>query len=687
MAQTRTFSRAFNGGELTPEFFGQLDDAKYASGLAQCENFIVLPHGPVHNRSGFEYVLEVKDSTKKTRLIPFSYSVTQTMVIEMGAGYFRFHTQGATLDAAPNVPYEIPNPYAETDLFDIQYVQSNDVLTLTHANYPPMELRRLGATNWTLTNITFGTTLPTPAAPAVTPTLPSGVTASENYFYLITALDSTGGNESLASPAGSASNNLNAVGASNRLTWSAVAGATYYNVYRYAGGIYAYLGQANGTQYIDDGSYTPDTALSPPNASNPFNGASNYPAAVTYFEQRRLFSGTINAPQTCWTTKSGYESNLNYSIPSRDDDGITFTLAARTSNAVRHLVPLNALIVLTSAAEFRVTSVSNGSITPSDLSVRPQSYVGAGPATPVIVNNSLLYAAARGGHMRELAYNWQSDGYLSNDVSLRAPHLFDGFTIVDMAYSGAPYPLVWAVSSNGNLIGFTYVPEQQIGAWHHHTTEGSFESVCVVTEGDVDVLYAVVNRTIDGVTKRYVERQMERNISSSPADGFFVDAGLLYEGAAATTISGLNHLNGMTVSILADGAVMPQQVVTGGQVVLDEAASKVVVGLPYASTIQTLPVVVEGVPGLGQGRSKNVNKVFVRTYLSSGVFAGPDLDSLTELKQRTFEPYGTAPGLISDEYAIVTSPEWSRGGQLYIAQSDPLPLTIVSLTLEVEIAG
>ena len=166
MPNIRTLQRSFGGGEVTPEFFGRIDDIKFQTGLALCRNFIVLPHGPIANRPGFAFVRAVKDSTKKTRLIPFTYSTDQTMVIELGAGYFRFHTQGATLMNGA-VPYEISNPYAESDLFDIHYVQSADVLTLVHPNYAPRELRRLGATNWQLTTLSFAAPIAAPGAPTL----------------------------------------------------------------------------------------------------------------------------------------------------------------------------------------------------------------------------------------------------------------------------------------------------------------------------------------------------------------------------------------------------------------------------------------------------------------------------------------------------------------------------------------
>lgn len=183
MANIRTLQRSFSGGEVTPELFGRIDDAKYQAGLARCRNFITKPQGPAENRPGFAFVRAVKDSTKKVRLIPFTYSTTQTMVIEMGAGYFRFHTQGATLMSGGS-PYEIANPYAEADLFDIHFVQSADVLTLVHPNYAPRELRRLGATNWQLSTLSFAAPIASPTGVSVAPFWPTPATATPTITSL-----------------------------------------------------------------------------------------------------------------------------------------------------------------------------------------------------------------------------------------------------------------------------------------------------------------------------------------------------------------------------------------------------------------------------------------------------------------------------------------------------------------------
>ena len=812
MPNTRILQRSFSGGELSPEMYGRIDDVKYQTGAATMRNMIATPQGPAENRPGFAFVNAVKDSTKRTRLIPFTYSTTQTMVLEVGVGYFRFHTQGATLQAGtgaawnsataysigalvsrlgvnyyaiaastnqqppnatywyplPSSAYEIPNPFAEADLFDIHYVQSADVITFTHPNYAPRELRRQGATNWVLSTIDFNSPLAAPTG--VTATASGHTTAKYTYYYVVTSIGSDGITESSQSSSASASGNLLETGGIVTISWTSN-GSSRYNVYKLQGGVYGYIGSTATTSIIDD-NIAPDMGTTPPIYNNDFVGAGNYPGAVSYFEQRRCFAGTINDPQKIWMTKSGTESAMSYSIPTQDTDRIEFRVAAREANTIRHIVPLTQLLLLTAAAEWRVTSVNSDAITPSSISVRPQSYVGASNVQPQIINNTMVYCAARGGHVRELGYSWQASGFVTGDVSLRAAHLFDNYTISDMAYSKAPIPLLWFVSSNGKLLGLTYIPEQQVASWHWHDTDGYFESCAAVAEGNDDVLYVVVKRTINGQTKRYIERMASRHFATIK-DCFFVDSGLSYNGnntspttvtisggttwgpgesltiflssttywsltsgnvndaivltdaagteyrititsviagnealgrvdkvlpvslrnTATTTwalaikdIGGLSHLEAKTVSILADGAVQPQQVVTSGVVSVPRPATVIHVGLPYDADLQTLPVAMQ-IDGFGQGRYKNVNKAWLRVYQSSGIFIGPDVNNLTEAKQRSTEPYGTPPALKSQEILVMTTPTWQDSGQVFVRQSDPLPLTCVALTLEVAVGG
>lgn len=769
-------ARAYNGGEMTPEFLGKLDDSKFQTGLALCRNFVVKPHGPIENRSGFELVREVKDSSKRTRLIPFRYNAEQTFAVEMGEGYFRWHTHGATLLNGA-APYEVAHPYPEADLFAVNRAQSHDVMTLVHANHPPAELSRLGAINWTYTPITFSNPMTPPASvtatatpagsPPGTPTLQSYVVTSvsvdgkheslpsqgsERYAiqaiskanpgivqvsinttpggpsvgdtvyvsgvggmdqlngrelqvdsvspmidpnlgteiaYFVTLSDggvpvdttgydsyTWGGELAVLGGGANCSNNLFDIGAYNTVAWSPVPGASRYRVYKLTSGLFSFIGETEQTSLADD-NIAGDLSRTPPIDDPLFQGPGDYPAAVGYFEQRRWFAGTINQPANAWGTRSGTETNFSYSIPLRADDAISFRVASQQRNAFRHIVSLANLMLLSDTAEWRLTPNGGEALSASDgVSPRPQTFIGTGAATPVLAGNNLVFAAARGGHLRELAYSWQANGYATGDLSLRAPHLFDGLEIIDMAFAQAPFPIVWAVSSNGKLLGLTYVPEHEVAGWHVHETDGHFESICVVPEGPTDVLYAIVRRRdVTGQTRRFVERMAPRE------DGFFVDCGLRYDGPPVSAVSGLGHLEGRTVSVLADGAVLSRRQVAGGAVTLDVPASKVIVGLPYDCDMQTLPPILE-LAAFGQGVNKKANAIWLRVFASRGLLAGPSFDDLAEEGWRSAEPFGTPPAPKSEQIKIVLPPGWDREGGVCVRQRDPLPLTILSHVID-----
>lgn len=828
MSDVRILRRSFGGGVVTPEFFGRVDDVKFQTGLATCKNFVILPHGPVANRGGTKLVREVKHSDKYTRVIPFTFSVTQTYCIEVGDQYMRFHTMGATLgpptvaayaggtsyvvgditessgthyyciaattgNTPPNATYwypmpdgilEIPTGYLEADLNELHFVQSNDVLSITHPTYPPAELRRFVPSvntsySFNVADISFTSDLSAPSGVGSTATVGSG---STTYSYKVTAVGSDGIEESLPSSAASNTNNLLTSGNKNTVSWSAVTGASRYNVYLQDNGLYGFIGQTDTPSFVDE-NIAADISQTPPLQDLPFSTTDEYPGEVSYFEQRRFFGGSNLKPQSFWMTRSATESNLNYSIPLRDEDSIRFRIAAREANRILHAVPLSDMILLTGSAEWRVTSVNTDAVTPSSISIKPQSYVGAANVRPLIINNNVIFVAARGGHWRELAYQDNAGGYITGDLSLRAPHLFDKFTTLDLAYAKAPYPLVWGTSSNGRLIGMTYVPEQKVGAFHEHETKtvagvSKFKSVTVVAEGNVDPFYVVVEREINGSVVQFIERYEERDFDTYE-DAFFVDCGASLDNPititgitnadpavvttdtahglsngdradlrdivsllssivtqldslnttkrfkvanvtsttfelqsdddtpvdidtsamtayksggtvreAVTTISGLSHLEGETVSVLANGAVEAQKTVASGSITLDFPSSIIHVGLPIEADLETLPLYIEGDRAFGQGMSKNVNRVWLRVYQSSGISVGPDFDNLTPYKQRTTENYGTPPTLKSQELdSILLTPSWGDDGAVALRQSDPLPLTIASMTMEVALGG
>lgn len=759
----KTFDKSFAAGELTPEMFGRADLAKYQTGLALCRNCMVLPHGPVSNRPGTEFVLEVKNSINPTRLIPFTYSFSQTMAIEMGVGYFRFHSQAATLMLGPT-PYEVASPYSATEIFDVHYVQSADVMTLVHPNHPVMELRRLGALNWTLTTPSFA--IPTYSPTSVTATATHPTTTGWfpiNHQYVVTTVNQGDLQESVASNLTVAvSNDLSLAGNFNTINWVLPVGANpiRFNIYKLTNGLYGYLGQAapTATSFVDN-NIAPDATLTPPIMDSGFNDApGNYPGAVSYYQQRRCFAGSLNNPQNVWMTMVGTESNMTYTIPVTAQNRIAFRIAAREASGIRHLVPIANLVMLTPSCEWKISSTDGSALQASNLNVQPQSYIGANNVTPIVVGNAVLFSQARGGRIRELAYNWNAQAYLTNDISVLAPHLFDYNSIVDMAFSRAPYPILYCVSSNGDLLGMTYVPEQQVAAWYHHDFGGSVESVCTITEqpagtnASEDMLYLIVNRTLNGQTRRFVER-LHTRYYNTPSDAFFVDSGAsnytsgtyqqngnvitctvpnfgptvgstwyfslseeslsgyyqiqsivdiqnftilvptvahktgtvaLTVNQYTTALSGLYWLAGQVVNILADGAVVPQQTVDlTGAITLPYPATKISLGLPITSQVKTLPLALPVDNALGETLTKNIDQVWLRLYRSSGVYVGPSFDELTLATQRTPEDLPGDPlALYTGVLPVVITPEWGQDGQVCIQQTDPLPMTLVSIATD-----
>lgn len=768
MAAAKTLLRSFAGGEITPEMYGRLDNVKFQTGVALARNAIVLPHGPLCKRAGLAYVNQARDSSNRVRLLPFVFSESQSMVLELGHQYIRFHTLGSTLleankaitsitQAAPGVltvaghgystgddvylnniggmpalsgrylkvnaltadtfslsadgvpistagmpayagggvvarVYTIASPYQSADLFDLVITQSADVLTIVSRGYQARELRRLGATNWQLVVPTLGSAIASP--PSVTATTTSGnpdVTPyPKDYYYKVTAVSQDGSEESLPTASNVANNDLTVQGARNTITWTAPAGVTSpsYRVYKAPNTpnrLFGYIGETLDTTFVDD-NITPDYSRSAPADIIRLDTATNYPGAVTYYEQRRLFAGTARRPQTIYGTRTATESNLSTSSPGQDGDAIELTIKAQQQNTIQHLLPLGDLLALTSGGVWRIYSNNNEAILPSTVAAKPQSYVGASRVRPALTGENALFVEYSGKRLRDVSYSWESQGYRIDDRSVMAPHLFDGYTITDMAFARIPDAVLWCVRSDGVLLSLTYLPEHQVFGWTRHVTDGFVESVTVVPENSNDTVYFVVRRTLRGQTVRVVERMASR-LFVTQGDAFFVDCGGTYRGTPSAVIGGLWHLEGQTVVALADGAVVRGLVVSAGQVTLPDAASVVHVGLPYTYDVQTLPLALDGAPAGGQGTRKNVTEAYLRVNRTGVLLAGRDADHLRPLPARTNEPYNSPPRLASEELAINVDADWGGDGQFWVRSEDPVPITLSALVLQVSLGG
>jgi hypothetical protein len=377
--------------------------------------------------------------------------------------------------------YEIETPFAEADLFDLHYSQDGFTMTIVNQNYPVYELVRVASTNWTLTTPTWEPAQIAPTGVAATASGSGGV----SYGYTVTAIaDDENHEESYAATADYCNNDLTVQGNYNTVHWTDADNASRYNVYKYSNGLFGYIGQADsGSAGFKDDNITADISQTPPEAYSPFNSSNYYPGAVGYFEGRRWFAGSKSKPGNLYGTRSGTDTNMAYSMPTRDDDSISVRLKSQKLQTIRHIVALSEMLLLTSGGEWRIIAENSDVVTPTTLGYKPQSYVGASNVQPALAASAILYAQDRGGHIRSLRYSWEQQGYSSMDASIMAPHLFDyKYTINQMAFIRQPVPCLWCVRDDGALLAMTYLPEQEVFAWHQHHTDGYFESVCVASE-------------------------------------------------------------------------------------------------------------------------------------------------------------------------------------------------------------
>lgn len=766
---------SFSAGELAPATQARADLARYFTGLKTCRNFMVMPEGGARNRAGYRFLAETKTSTRAARLIPFQFSTDQTYAIEFGHLYIRFYTNGGQLLNGAAV-YEVTTPYQEQHLFELNFTQSADVLTIAHTSYAPMELKRLGATNWTLTAKSFTPSIAAPTGLTGTP-LSGGSGATTTFRYVVTAV-ATGeaAEESVASAPVSVAAWDNKSGAN--LSWSVVAGADHYNVYKEnnGSGVFGFIGMASTTSFTDL-NISPEKDDTPPTFANPFSGGNN-PGVVGYYQQRMVFAASASKPQTVWMSRVGAFNNFGFSQPRKDDDAIELTISSNQVNRIRAMVPLKELLVLTSGAEVTISGDNTG-IKPTNVRAIFQSYIGSGTVPPAVYGNTALYVQARGQKLADLSYSYTSDGFQGQDLTVLSSHLVRGYEIKAMTLAQVPNSVLWCVRNDGVKLGFTYLPAQEVFSWHRHDTDGVFESIVSIPEGDEDAVYAIVRRTIAGATKRYVERLASRELRRYGSGeywfdrAFFVDSGLTYDGRrsgtailtggtdwkypnpltltvsastfdagmvgrsvimygggsatsignlltvkiiaytsptvvtvepqtlvpeslrgvsatrwgiAASTISGLGHLEGKTVSILADGNVAPQQVVTGGAIPLDGPSLVVHAGLPIIGDFETLDVALPNSPAF-LGNRKRTNELIVFCEESRGFWAGPDDSHLYEYKQRSTENYGEPIELLTGRAPIKISSPWSDSGHVFIRQLDPLPLSILGVMTNVQAGG
>jgi hypothetical protein len=420
------------------------------------------------------------------------------------------------------------------------------------------------------------------------------------------------------------------------------------------------------------------------------------PSVPAFFQQRLTLMGPSGSPQQFNMSQPGSYYNFNVSNPVQSDDAIQGTLISSVLNSIKSAVAMpGGLVVLGDRQAWQISGGGQSApITPVDATATPQAFAGANDMPPILCNYDLLYVQAKGSSVRDLSYNFYTNIYTGTDISILSSHLFFGFEVLEWAYAEEPFKLIWVIRDDGTLLSLTFLKEQEVIGWAHHDTNGSFKSICTVTEqttrGAVDAIYVVVEREVNGNTVQYIERMADRFVLSNTVPGnecWFVDSGIEYSGAPVASFTGAEHLAGMEVTGLADGVVItPFTMPTSGFFTLSAPISNMVLGLAYTAQLQTL-ILDLGEPSV-IGKLKKIVAVTIRAAYTLGIKFGRTLTSLVAVKDfsGTMDSQGVTQNgiLITRDGRQPIDPLWDQDGQYYIVQDQPLPCTILGVVPEIK---
>lgn len=723
---------ALNGGELSPLLDGQISFEKYPRGSKTLENFIPTVQGPLIKRPGTRYVAPIKNQANKTWLSTFEYNVDNAYVLEFGGQYVRFFQNHGQLISG--TPVEVVTPYLQTDLFNtdgtcrVRTAQSADFLYIAHGSYEPRILKRLTSSSFQLDvfrpdggpfkelNDTATTVYSSAETGAVTLTASSAIFQAGHVDSLF-LLEAKNINSIPAWEVGKAIVVGNRRRVGNRVYEALTAGTTGTATPVHVEGAVFDGDPGVQWQFRDAGfgwvritGFTSSTVVSATvisrlpsdtvgggNATTrwahaAWSSVEGWPTDVTFFRERLWFA----RGQTLWASvASGFDD-----FSERDDNGqvtadlaITVTLASGNLNAVQWLFPDKELICGTAAGEFLVGELQNGSpIGPGNVRARLQSKFGSRAIVPVQAGAAILFTQRAGRKVREITYDGYSELYRSDDRTALSEHITQT-GIVDMDYAQEPYSVAWCTRADGKLIGFTWNAEQNVWCWHPHSiggTDARVESVAAIPspDGSRNELWMIVKRTINGTTTRYVEFMEAGWESPTPqSQAFYIDSGLSYSGPATTTITGLGHLEGQTVNILADGSPHPARVVSGGSITLQRASSVVQAGLPYVARMKTMRLEAGAQNGTAQGKLKRIHRVILRFKETVTGMFGPSFDKLDEITFRTAQdPMDQPVPPFTGDKPLQWPGGYDRDAYVCFYDDKPCPVTLVAIFPQVGVS-
>lgn len=415
-----------------------------------------------------------------------------------------------------------------------------------------------------------------------------------------------------------------------------------------------------------------------------WSASQGFPTKVAFYKNRLVFA----ARGKLWfSVASDYENftPMTDGYEVQEDDAINVQIEADSTNTVQWLTPGSSLLIGTAGAEHACSpSTTTSAFGPKNIQITKESVYGSTGVNAVQVGTTSMFVQRAGCKVRAVQADFESGSYSSSDLTVLAEHITRA-GVVDMAWQQEPDYVLWVVLGDGSLVAMTYNDEQKVTAWHRHDLDGDVEAVSCIPDptGIRDDVWFVVKRNINGTPKRYVEylHAAWDAATENLSQAYYVDCGLTYSGDPVTRVSGLNHLEGRTVAVIADGAAHPDAVVSGGKISLDWSSSVVHVGLPYASELVTLPLEAGGTAGTSQGKTKRISKLtlrFVNTLGGkAGLLGGLDLDVLESRDYSDLMDNPPAP--FTDDRDIDFPGGYDTNACIRVVQDQPLPMTLVAI--------
>lgn len=414
-----------------------------------------------------------------------------------------------------------------------------------------------------------------------------------------------------------------------------------------------------------------------------WNKGRGYPKLCTFYQDRFVVAATDSKPNFIWFSRTGDYPNFGVEKVEgtiTDDSAITLPVINRKMCEIRHLVPANDLIILTSGNEWIVSG--DKTITPTNCNLKTQTQRGALSCEPQFIGNRCVFVQERGGTVRDMGYSYESDNYTGQDLTLFVKTLVKGHVAVTSAYAQDPDSIIYYVRDDGQLNCLTYIPEQKVYGWSHFVTNGKYRYVESVAEGEQDTIYFVVDRVINNKSVKCIERSIP--LYTEDNSDVFLDCYVKVANSIKTDYINAPHLVGQMVDIVIDGQQMPSRVVPPtGVIKLDGKANVITVGLPYTTKIRVPSVEMQMQDGTLQGRVATVSRVVLRMYKSFGGKVGRTFDKMDDITLPPNELFTGDKPVILPKIGI----NYSTDTSICIKHSDPFPFNLLSITRIVEIGG